>query len=244
MPVVYKRKDEWEKLGYSREIGSAIATLPPPKEFFRAFHFTTAEFAISDIALSRLKVARFSDLNDPFELIALDVLKHDVRDLAEKYRDKCGNDLGLLCFSADWTSAALWGHYAAKHSGICLGFDLRRGPLLKAVTYEDKRIKVAADEFKVDLENRLLYSKFEHWRYEEEYRIIVQLTDTIKEGSLHFYPFNPDFKLAEVILGHRCNLTVDEVRNFTRSHHPEAITYKARPAYGTFHLVPQEATVP
>ena len=28
MPVDYKRKDEWEKLGYSRDIGSAIATLP------------------------------------------------------------------------------------------------------------------------------------------------------------------------------------------------------------------------
>lgn len=44
------------------------------------------------ISLGRLKVARFSDLNDPFELLAL----------------------------------ALKGHYANKHRGICLGFNLRR----------------------------------------------------------------------------------------------------------------------
>ena len=167
-----------------------------------------------------------------------------MRDPAERYKQRCDDNLGLLCFSADWTSAALWGHYAAKHSGICLGFDLRRGPSLRPVTYEEERIKVAVDEFKEDLEDRLLYTKFEHWRYEEEFRIVVQLADMIKEGSLHFCPFNPDFKLAEVILGHRCNLTVEEVRKFTRSHHPEAITYKAKPAYASFHLVPDNGTVP
>ena len=67
MPADYRRKAEWERLGYDPEIGSAIATLPPPIEFLRVFHLTTAEFAISDIAFSRLKVATFADLNDPFE---------------------------------------------------------------------------------------------------------------------------------------------------------------------------------
>ena len=243
MPADYRRKAEWERLGYDPEIGSAIATLPPPIEFLRVFHLTTAEFAISDIAFSRLKVATFADLNDPFELVALDVLKPDVRKLAEKFRQQCEDDLGLLCFSADWTSPALWGHYAAKHSGVCLGFNLKKGPLVEAVKYEDKRIKVAADEFKEDLQHRLLYTKFEHWRYEKEHRVVVRLKDAMEEGGLHFYPFNPDFKLAEVILGHRCSLAVDEVRKFAQSHHPDVITYQARPAYGTFHLVPLERTV-
>jgi hypothetical protein len=33
-------------------------------------HLTTAEYALSDIVFQRLKVARFSALNDPFELLA------------------------------------------------------------------------------------------------------------------------------------------------------------------------------
>jgi hypothetical protein len=57
MPVDYRRKKEWEKLGYDPEIGSAIASDPPAKDFIRVFHLTTEEFAISDIAFGRLKVS-------------------------------------------------------------------------------------------------------------------------------------------------------------------------------------------
>lgn len=31
---------------------------------------------------------------------------------------------GLLCFSEVWDSILLWSHYAEKHAGIVLGFDV------------------------------------------------------------------------------------------------------------------------
>jgi hypothetical protein len=108
-------------------MGSAIAVRPPSSELLRVYHLTTAEFALRDIEFGRLKVARFSDLNDPFELVALNIKSGVIRRHAEEYKKKCNDILGLLCFTEDWTSPALWGHYAAKHSGICLGFNLRRG---------------------------------------------------------------------------------------------------------------------
>jgi len=52
-------------------MGSAEVVPPPPAELIRVYHLTPAEFAINNIALGRLKVTRFSDLNDPFELISL-----------------------------------------------------------------------------------------------------------------------------------------------------------------------------
>ena len=45
----------------------------------RVYNLTTAQFALSNIALRRLKVARFNDLNDPFELLAVDVTNFDLR---------------------------------------------------------------------------------------------------------------------------------------------------------------------
>lgn len=45
----------------------------------RVFYLTTSQFALSNIALRRLKVARLNDLNDPFELLAIDVAAFDLR---------------------------------------------------------------------------------------------------------------------------------------------------------------------
>jgi len=30
---------------------------------------------------------------------------------------------GICCFSEDWSHILMWSHYAANHSGICLGFE-------------------------------------------------------------------------------------------------------------------------
>jgi len=45
----------------------------------RAYHLLSSEHALSDIALQRIKIATFSDLNDPFELLALSLGLESVR---------------------------------------------------------------------------------------------------------------------------------------------------------------------
>lgn len=40
----------------------------------RVYYFSNTEYTISNLALKRLKVSRFSQLNDPFELLAADLL--------------------------------------------------------------------------------------------------------------------------------------------------------------------------
>jgi len=64
-------KQEWLKLGYPRGMGSSSFLHPPTAEYVRAYHFTSSAYAISTIKSRRLKVARFSEVNDPFELLAL-----------------------------------------------------------------------------------------------------------------------------------------------------------------------------
>ncbi len=240
---------EWKAAGYSEKQASARFLPPPPPEVIRVYHITSAEFALNDIGLRRLKVARFSELNDPFELMALSLREEKVRAIVRRFKDDYDKQMGLLCFSADYRDPLLWGHYGAKHRGICLGFNLKR-ELASPVKYEPERLtdQLLDTEKPIELDDNLvrllLTTKFEHWKYEEEYRYIVQLDKAVCEGSFHFRQFDEDLELAEVVLGAQCEMSVDAVRDFTRSHHAKVATFKARPAEKFYSVVPDEDTLP
>lgn len=90
----------------------------------RVYHLQGASHALSNIALKRLKIARFRDLNDPFELQASDLSDSRFRDAARGLKNEFHESRGILCFSRGWYNPVLWSHYADKHRGICLGFDI------------------------------------------------------------------------------------------------------------------------
>src|SRR5262249_28539833 len=95
-----------------------------------------------------------------------------------------------------------------------------------------------------ELQERLLYTKAREWDYEQEHRTIVNLDEMTKEGSLYFCPFDAHMKLSEVILGDGFALSLESVRELTRTHHPDAVVIKARLAFGSFTVVPLESTIP
>ena len=248
MPLNNALRAEWKKAGYRTTMGSAAVVSPPPQEFIRLYHLSSAAHAINNIALRRLKIARISDLNDPFELMALNFRKRRVRKVVRNFKNAYDGHTGLLCFSADWTNPVLWSHYGARHHGVCLGFDLRR-TRAKKVRYEDDRVAIELDEHERSqeldkkLQRLLLRTKFAHWRYKEEYRAFVPLEKAVQEGNLHFWPFDRNLRLAEVILGPQCTLSLDAVRHLTRDCRPEAIVLKSRLAHKFFKIVPDGRTV-
>ncbi|MEQ1574157.1 MAG: hypothetical protein ABL993_07915 [Vicinamibacterales bacterium] len=56
----------------------------------------STDHAISSIALSRLKVARISDVNDPFELFAVNCIKPQVRKALKSFKAIHDADKGVL----------------------------------------------------------------------------------------------------------------------------------------------------
>jgi hypothetical protein len=93
------------------------------------------------IAIARLKKARIAELNDPFELIAAELNKKSHRRALEGLRQTLSRDTGLLCFSESWDHLLMWSHYANKHQGICLGFDVD-DKFVARVEYSDRRIPI------------------------------------------------------------------------------------------------------
>jgi len=252
MPLHKELRRLWIEKGYSKRMGSAEVVKPPSDEWIRVYHITPAEFGMSDLALRRIKVARFLDLNDPFELLAVNLrnatkpIKKRLSELKTTYN----SSTGLLCFSANWTNPVLWSHYGNKHRGICLGFDLRRGIHQKVSYNEDRLIAKLTDKTPITdkLKQQLLSTKFSHWRYEEELRVFVPLADKSKvraeANNLRFYPFNDDLVLREVILGRQCSVPLDAVRKLVDATFRNVTTIKARLAVGSFSVVPTEKTVP
>lgn len=234
--------------GYRGDMGSAITSRPPGPEFRRLYHLTTAEYAVQNIQRGRLKVARLNDLNDPFEFLPhKNTKKGGFHEESIAAKNAAHERIGLLSFSEDWTSPALWGHYGDKHRGVCLGFNVHCSLVFK-VTYhpncvEAARANLDAPDVPIALHERLSV-KSADWSYEREWRTIVELSDAQQAGSLHFVPFSKDMELAEVILGERCNLPVEDVCTSTREKYPRACVIKSRSARQHFSVVPDEDTVP
>lgn len=224
---------------HSSSQAKAPAANSPPDGFKRIYYLTPAQFAISNIALQRIKVARFSDLNDPFELLSVDRSKVKNRHALRKRTRKINDETGLLCFSKLWSNPVLWGHYAERHAGMCMGFDVAKGQLHEVI-YEESlgRVKQDAKTGELILTakeiDRLMRTKFKDWEYEQEMRFFVKLGRLQNEAGKYFYPFSKRLVLRELILGPRCEIGIDAVRHLV----DENVTVqKARLAFQKFAVV-------
>lgn len=208
----------------------------------RVFYLCPSQFAISNIALKRIKIARISDLNDPFELLAIDRADTKLRIGFRKLKNDLNNNTGLVCFAKKWSNPLMWGHYAEKHTGICLGFDVPDN-LLQPVIYARTPRKISIEEstgkqkFSDDDIGRLMRTKFYDWKYENEFRMFINLKNLQIESGMYFYSFNSQLLLREVILGPRCEIPIDRVRAMVKPFSPSVSVIKSRIANSSFRVI-------
>ena len=205
----------------------------------RLYHFTPLQFALSGLALRRLKIARIADLNDPFELLAADLLDPELRAAFQKVKEHTHANNGMLCFSKNWKNPLLWSHYADKHRGVCFGFDVQ-SDVASEIEYSEDRIKISGpsfengDEASLDIMSRLLRTKFAGWKYEQEVRVNVKLDHSTSESGLYFYDFGPALPLREVILGVLCDAPTERIRSLVG---PEVYVKKTKLALRKFEVI-------
>jgi hypothetical protein len=211
----------------------------------RVFHFVNEEFGLENLRLRRLKIATINELNDPFELFGIDLADSALRKAFRVMKDELALDNGLLCFSRDWHNPVQWSHYAAKHTGLCLGFDIP-DEFLGCVTYARKRLMIKAEAFRdvrqinPKFAQELLFTKYSHWRYENEVRCFVTLEEKDPEKDLFFAPFSDRLRLSAVIVGAQSRLTRATIREALGDIAPHVEAFKARLAFKTFRVVKQQ----
>lgn len=208
----------------------------------RLYYLTPAQFALSALALRRLKVAHLADLNDPFELLAVDAETPLHREFFRRVKERINSTHGVLCFSKSWKNPVLWGHYADKLRGVALGFEVT-SPHLVPVIYAKAPMKIGTDpktglpQLSEDHVDQLQRTKFEDWRYEDEMRVYVQLDHSTRESGLYFYPFDESLALREIILGPRCELPAQSLSVLLGSKESEVTIIKSALAGQSFTVV-------
>ena len=206
------------------------------------YYLTGLHHGLGNIALRRVKISRFADLNDPFELLAVDLKDRRHRKAFQETKEALNGTKGLICLSKTWENPLLWGHYAEKHTGIALGFEVA-DELVAEVIYAKSPEVIPIDKntdlprLTKALVDRLLRTKFHDWKYEDEMRLFVQLDHETKESGMYFYDFSPSFQLREVILGPRCEVPIASVREIVKGYSPAVSVIKSRIAFSSFRVV-------
>lgn len=204
----------------------------------RLYHFTSEKYGLLALEQRRLKIARIDELNDPFELLGWNLRDKDVRAKLRRWKRDRNAEFGMLCFSRKWSHPLLWGHYADKHKGMAIGFDVPDDDSYSPVDYHPKRFPISLNSpFGESDLKRLLMSKFTAWRYETEYRCFLRLSGRTPEGGLYFEPFSDRLKVAEVIIGDRCGISRTRLAEALGPDHAHVKSFKARPAFGSFTVV-------
>ena len=206
-------------------------------EDIRVYHFLKAKHALDDLRHCRLKISRIMELNDPFEFLGVDLSDPTLRRALKKTKQQLSKTNGLLCFSKTWRNPVLWGHYADSHRGICLGFDVPRTFLteVKYVTCRPPPLPKVLDE---TFMKHLLFTKFSHWQYEQEYRAFVNLEK--ETDGLYFMSFSDKLKLRRVIVGEQSGVTRASVADALEGIETEIKKFKARAGFRSFEVVPNE----
>lgn len=170
------------------------------------YHFLSSANAIHDLERKMIRISTLDTLNDPFELMPY--LRYKDPKERKRYhniRKEISKKYGLLCFSQSWSEPLLWGHYADKHKGIAIGFEILRDEILKVDYNPDpirKQFELTNDsEINKKLFLDLAKVKYQEWHYENEYRILVKLEDCIKIDGHHFIQFEGRLKVKEIVLG-------------------------------------------
>lgn len=210
----------------------------------RVFHFVNEPYGLEDIRRRRVKIATLNELNDPFELFGVRLADAPLRRAFHAMKDTLALNRGLLCFSRDWHNPVQWSHYAAKHTGLCLGFDIP-DKHLGEVVYSRRRLVAEAEAFRdpkqldPEIARRFLFTKYSHWRYENEVRCFVTLKDKDPETSLYFAEFSDNLRLKLVIVGALSSVTRETLQTALGDLSPSVETFKARLAFKTFRVVRQ-----
>ena len=211
----------------------------------RVYKFRSKKWGLRALKDSQLKVSAIDGLSDPFEYLAVDLGDKSVRNLIRINRDFLDANSGLISFCRRWSNPVICAHYADDHQGMALGFDVPDN-LLYEMEYSDLRIPFDGaalndeDALKIVI-GKLGKTKFKHWQYEEEYRLLFDLNrvrDECPSAQMFFQPFEKDMAPKEVILGCRYESNSEfELQNSLIKQGVKITTSRA--AFQTFEMTPQ-----
>ncbi len=213
------------------------------------YYFTTAEHGLAAIRDQRLKIAEIEQLNDPFEFLGFELSDRKFRARITRCKKEIAKDRGLICMSKYWNEPLMWSHYADRHKGICLGFDV--SAQCNRVEYIKERLPTShlkeswqtppTPENIREIIDSFFY-KFKAWDYEEEYRLLCPKSYRDKGSNLYFQLFGNDMRLETVIVGCTSSVTRSEIDSALGQQAGNVEKFKARTGFNRYEIVRNKRT--
>ena len=222
------------------------------------YYYTPPDHALITLRDGHVKVSSFAGCNDPFELASFNMRKgaryddrRQSRARIRAWQRRQERTHGLICFSKTWRSPLMWAHYAGDHTGLCLEFALDEDRIRPAnhvlldVAYTAGRIR--QDTVPPDLDRitsprqlqTLCATKFSHWRYERESRLLVDLRapGIVHRSGIHFMPTGHGMRLKRIFMGIHTHHPLESIEETLRTRPVPVL--QTRAAFSSFNIVLQ-----
>jgi len=207
----------------------------------RLYHFLSQQNAIDDLEKKRIKISIIDKLNDPFELQAGFVKPNKkIRAQFSQFKSDISKEVGIFCCSKDWRNPLLWSHYANKHTGIALGFEMPARAAIELKYSEERPLFTSSSLSKKSNNTKYLEKlsriKYISWAYEEEVRFVYQLNSLVYDDGNYFNSFDDEMILKEVIIGCNSKVTNREIMKPLQGFSGITLIW-SRMAYKSFRIV-------
>jgi len=139
--------------------------------FYKYKSFDNFEFVLDLLLRERLYASSYDELNDPMEGV-IDINETISNELLPNWKSILLK-LKICCFSKDPNNSLLWAHYADGGRGILVEFEVPNGTPCYKVNYSRKP-KLGKSQLTIDNAMDILKYKDKAWKYEREYRCILE----------------------------------------------------------------------
>ena len=166
-----------------------------PHEYPDLYKFYSLNiYNIDSLLRNYFYLAKPSDFNDPFDCNINLIENNKAYENLKTVKRNVLSNVGISSLTEIIDSPLMWAHYTSNYKGFALNFGNRIDILLREhffskytitrVIYPEKPVRIK--ESYPFAQNYLMTTKFKHWQYEKEWRIICDLKD--KHRELEYVP--------------------------------------------------------
>ena len=208
MSILYKYLASERALTCIPEVGNGTLRATQPAALNDPFECHVApDYVIPDQAEENRQLARvLNTINESNPVTEADIQQarseHGSLFTHHLFTKQVSTRFGIVSFATNPYHPLMWSHYTTDGSGFVIGYDAAEinklaGPKgsLRPVEYQSRPPPIGGPIVLVSPESNLpimLSLKSDHWSYEQEWRLIVELNRTIGTGETdqHGQPIN------------------------------------------------------
>jgi hypothetical protein len=196
-----------------------------PRSFFKFVPYARKDILENGL----IKLSRIGEFNDPFELEPTITSTNPNEnfigepppiELVNKYKGKI-EKYGIISLSTNneinhllaasipdkrdpRANILMWSHYAESHKGFAIEFkhNFIDNIDIEPINYDSPRKYLTTEDIENESFNQIFHVKSNEWRYEQEYRGILPLSEAtlIKEDDHHLFAIKKS-SIASITLG-------------------------------------------